>query len=100
MVVERFAVLGWNDTACRADEQWLADLLLQAGHLLAERRLNDEQLAGRLRQAAALDDLDKVPELLDVHVGAACSEEGVSHPIAPLTSPERLSVHDKQRALR
>ena len=67
VVVERFAVLGGCDAARRAHQQRLADLVFQPRHLLAQRRLGDEQLPRCLGQAAALDDLHEVLQLPHVH---------------------------------
>src|SRR5690606_14352548 len=67
LAIERDALGGWRDAAARPGEQGSADFVLETSDLLAERRLGYVELAGGLREAAAIDDRYEISELLDVH---------------------------------
>ena len=106
VVVQRLAVLGGRHAARRAHQQRLADLVFEPRHLLAQRRLRDEQLPRRLGQAAALDDLHEVPQLPHVHreprfaISKSYSERNGFAPcvIAPSCAAAAAEACDDRRA--
>ena len=70
---QAFAGLRWRGAASVAQQQVLPQLDLEAADLPADRRLRDTEQARGPAEAAKIDDIDEVLELLQVHGGVGSS---------------------------
>jgi len=67
MIAEDLSEVCRCHAARMAHEELDAELLLEAAQLLAEGRLRDMQMVGRLRQAAGFGNLQEIAKLPEIH---------------------------------